>query len=49
MPVIRRRIGTGWISGHHSAIPAVKNDACSSACTTSESIAASYSAGMCQR
>ena len=35
-PVIRRRIGTGWIRGHQSAIPAVKNDACSSACTTSE-------------
>jgi len=47
MPRIRRRIGTGWINGHQSAMPAVKNDACSSACTSSESIAASYSAGTC--
>ena len=34
MPVSRRRIGTGWISGHQSATPAAKNETCSSRWTS---------------
>ena len=39
--VLRRRIGTGWISGHQSATPAAKNEPCSSRWTKAFSAAAS--------
>ena len=39
--LMRRRIGTGWISGHQTAMPAVKKAKCSSTWTSGCSSAAS--------
>ena len=33
IPVSRRRMGTGWTSGHHTATPPTKKHRCSTACT----------------